>query len=416
MVVETDHQWSMKDIGHELSELAQTAGANVVGIIEQQRDKPHPAFFVGTGKLEEIRKDISFYDANLVVFSGSLSPAQQRNLERELDVRVIDRTQLILDIFAQRARTREGKLQVELAQLTYLLPRLTGKGQALSRLAGGIGTRGPGETKLEADRRRIRKRITDLKNDIEEVKKTRKIQRSGQKHNLPLIALVGYTNAGKSTLLQTLMHMTQPDKQEQVYIANQLFATLDPLMRLISIKGHDSFLITDTVGFIRDLPPTLIAAFKATLEVIQEADILLHVVDGSEENLDLHLAATREVLEDLKVINKPTITVLNKADLGSMPSSRGIENPVQISALNQIGIHQLLTMIDTLLLESKEKGTWLIPYQEMQLVDFLHQHGQVINSEYTPEGILIKGEIEKRKSKNLHQYTILEHINREERH
>jgi len=293
----------------ELSRLAEAAGATPILRVMQERRSPNPATFLGAGKVESLRVACDETGANLVVVDNELSPAQLRNLEEGLDRRVVDRTQLILDIFARRARTREGKLQVELAQLRYLLPRLVGAATALSRLGGGIGTRGPGETKLETDRRRIRRRIGALADAIELVRRRRaQLRDRRQRASVPTVALVGYTNAGKSTLFNRLTG-------QQAQVSDALFVTLDPLVRQVTLPDQRQILLSDTVGFIDRLPHALVAAFRATLEEVAEADLLLHVIDGSSEDRELHADAVRRVLVDVEAADVPMLTVFNKCDL-----------------------------------------------------------------------------------------------------
>jgi GTP-binding protein HflX len=292
----------------ELGQLARSAGARVVGSVVQERPRRDPATLIGRGKAEEVARLADEKSADVIVFDDELSPAQQRNLEETVERKTLDRTQLILDIFARRARTREGRLQVELAQLDYMLPRLTGKGVLLSRLGGGIGTRGPGETKLETDRRRIRQRIANIRRDIEKVRRDRHTRRVGrQRTAAPLVALVGYTNAGKSTLFTAL---TQSDTD----VSEQLFMTLDPLVRRAPLGGGPEVLLVDTVGFIQKLPHSLVAAFRATMEEITSADLLLHVMDASAEDLEAREAAVDSVLQEIGAQGQPRIVVLNKSD------------------------------------------------------------------------------------------------------
>ena len=305
----SNHDWSVADSLEELSHLAKTAGANVVGTLTQRLDVPSPAYYIGRGKIEELinLKDQTKYDA--VIFDDELSPRQQRNLEEALGVKVIDRTALILQIFARKARTHEGKLQVELAQHQYLLPRLVGQWQHLERLGGGIGTRGPGESQLETDRRLIHKRISLLQNKIESVRKHRALYRRRRKETgAPIVALVGYTNAGKSTLFNTL-------SKASVDVENKLFSTLDPVTRRLTLPTGQRLLITDTVGFIHKLPPSIIAAFHATLEELDEADLLLHIVDIIHKNAANQCHIVETILKELNLGNKPRITVFNKLDL-----------------------------------------------------------------------------------------------------
>jgi len=321
--------------------LARTAGAEVVAEITQAQNAPNPATLIGKGKIEEAIQASKKNKCDLVIFDNELSGIQARNLEEAFGLRVIDRTALILDIFAKRARTAEAKLQVELAQLTYLLPRLTGRGVLLSKLGGGIGTRGPGETKLEYDRRRIRKKISHLKKKTERIVLHRRRLRKRRK-GLTVGAIVGYTNAGKSTLLNCLT-------RAEVRTTDGLFATLDPTTRRLDLEGKRRILLTDTVGFIQNLPHHLIDAFKATLEETKEADFLLHVVDISSPYFKEQMASVQELLEELEVIGKPTITVLNKIDQADKPTVyhllRRTPNSVAISALKGEGIDNLLEVI-----------------------------------------------------------------------
>lgn len=293
----------------ELRELAKSAGARVIDEVIQHRDRPDPATYIGKGKVQELREQILVEGVAVVIFDEELSPSQQKNLEEALDTKVVDRTAIILDIFAKRARTKEGKLQVELAQLNYRLNRLTGHRDYLSRLGGGIGTRGPGETKLEMDRRQIRHRIATLRREIEHIRKHRQLHRERRRRdNLPLVSLVGYTNAGKSTLFQAL-------SKEDTLVSSRLFSTLDPLIRRIQLGGSFPVLISDTVGFIRKLPHLLVSAFRATLEEVVEADLILHVIDASDPDHEQKRTVVNAVLEEIGAGDHPRLTVYNKADL-----------------------------------------------------------------------------------------------------
>lgn len=320
----------------ELDSLARTAGAAPVAVLTQARLKPDQKYFIGTGKVDELRALCGAQDADLIIFDHEVSPSQIRNLEETLGIKVIDRTELILDIFAQHARTREGVLQVELAQAEFTLSRLTGRYQMLSRLGGGIGTRGPGETKLEMDRRRIRKNISLLKKELEEVRKNRHLLREKRKSSQILTgALIGYTNAGKSTLLNALSHAT-------IQTANQLFTTLDPVTRRIYLPEGKVVLLTDTVGFIQKLPHQLIDAFRATLEEVTEADFLVHVVDSSARYIEDQMTVVLNLLRELKAVNQPILTVFNKMDKLESPKQiekllKKYQPAVCISALNKTG-------------------------------------------------------------------------------
>ncbi len=341
--------WQIEDELDELAQLARTAGATVSARLTQSRHMPDPRYFLGAGKVQELALMVQEYGANIVIVDQELSATQQRTIEQIVAVKVVDRTEVILDIFAQRANTREGKLQVELAQLKYLYPRLVGKGLTLSRLGGGIGTRGPGETKLEIDRRRIRDRINFLENETAKIKTHRDTQRRHRTEvNLPVVALAGYTNAGKSTLLNAL-------NKSDVFVEDKLFATLDPTTRRAILPDHSSILFVDTVGFIKKLPTTLIAAFRATLEEVTVADIILHVVDASHPNVIDQITSVYDVLSELGAIDRPLITVLNKAELVRTEDLRWlvsqVPSPVIISAAKRLGLSNLLTEIQKLVQE-----------------------------------------------------------------
>lgn len=384
-----DDEWQVEESLKELNSLADTAGARVVGEFMQNRQRPDVATFIGKGKVEELAEYCQQVGANLVISDRELSPAQSRNLEEKLGVKVIDRTQLILDIFAGRAQTKEGRLQVELAQLKYMLPRLIGQGLKLSRLGGGIGTRGPGETKLETDRRRIRKRISDLERELREVQRHRALLRKDRKDEpFPLVSLVGYTNAGKSTLLKALTGA-------EVLIENKLFATLDPTTRRVLLPNNDTVLLTDTVGFIQNLPHHLVAAFRATLEEVVEADLLLHVVDASHLNHERHINAVQEVLKQLGAQDKPMIIVFNKIDeVMDLQSISHTDIPaVNISALSGEGIEELLQMVASMLKQRYTVIKLTIPYHKSNLVSLLHQKGKVVQEKYQEDGIEVEVEI-----------------------
>ncbi|MCW3490712.1 GTPase HflX [Dethiobacter alkaliphilus] len=384
-----DTQWNIEETMHELALLAETAGAQPVAEIIQKRQRPDSAFYVGKGKAEEIRLIVEETNAQLVLFDDELSPSQRRNLEEAVAVRVVDRTALILDIFAQRAKTKEGKLQVELAQLHYLLPRLTGMGVQLSRLAGGIGTRGPGETKLEVDRRRIRKRISDLKKEIEEIKKHRTLHRKArQEVPLPVVTLVGYTNAGKSTLLNAL---TNAD----VFAEDKLFATLDPTTRQVELPGGSMFLLTDTVGFIQKLPHHLVAAFRATLEEVLEADLLLHVVDTSHPQAAEQMNAVQNILQQLGAQELPAIVVFNKMDMPEAHANLSAlagEWPehVAVSAKNQVGLDTLLEAISDNLQKNHVRLDLTLPFGSEKILAIIRKYGQLEQEEYKADGIAVR--------------------------
>lgn len=384
-----DSLWTVDDSLEELKQLADTAGATVIKKFIQKRPKPDPAFFIGRGKVQELALYAQQENIDLCIFDDELSPAQQRNIESVMGIRILDRTALILDIFAQRARTNEGKLQVELAQLQYTLPRIMGKGLMLSRLGGGIGTRGPGETKLEVDRRRIRDRIAFIKEQIEKVKAVRSLHRSKRKkNNVFEVSLVGYTNAGKSTLLNTLTN-------SDIYAKDQLFATLDPTTRQLTLPNKQEIIITDTVGFIQRLPHQLIAAFRSTLEVVTEADLLVHVIDVSHELYKEQAAAVHEVLKEIGAETKPVITVYNKIDklpLDSKLADRLAleEDTVCISAAKKLNLETLQQMIESHLKSKAVEVTLCIPYAETAKAAQLHETANVLEQEYTENGAVMK--------------------------
>ena len=371
----------------ELAELVKTAGATVVGNIIQKRERRHPGMYVGTGKVEEIAELINSTNATGIVCDDELSPAQLNNLEMMLDTKVMDRTLIILDIFAARATTSEGKIQVELAQLKYRLSRLSGLGKSMSRLGGGIGTRGPGEKKLEIDRRLINDRIAQLRRELKEVQKHREITRAKrEKNQMPVVAIVGYTNAGKSTLLN---HLTEAEVLEE----DKLFATLDPTTRVLELSGRQEVLLTDTVGFIRKLPHHLIEAFKSTLEEAKYADYILHVVDSSNSQREKQMHITYSTLDDLGVKDKTIITLFNKQDL------RTDDDPLHdfradyvlnISAGKDEGLEEVKTLLEDILRENKIYIERVIPYDKAGIIQSIRKHGELLSEEYVPEGIEIK--------------------------
>ena len=371
----------------ELAELVKTAGATVVGTLIQKRETIHLGTYVGTGKVEEIAQLIAQTGATGIVCDDELSPAQLRNLENMLDTKVMDRTLIILDIFAARATTSEGKIQVELAQLKYRLSRLSGLGKTMSRLGGGIGTRGPGEKKLEIDRRLINDRIAQLNRELKEVVKHREITRAKRaKSEVPVVAIVGYTNAGKSTLLN---HLTDAEVLEE----DKLFATLDPTTRMLELDGHQQVLLTDTVGFIRKLPHHLIEAFKSTLEEAKYADYIFHVVDASNPQMDKQMHIVYETLDHLGVKNKKMVTLFNKMD------QRTEEEPLQdfradhilqISAANNQGLDEIKALLQEMLREDKVYIERVIPYAQAGIIQLVREKGELVSEEYVPEGIEIK--------------------------
>lgn len=376
----------------ELADLVKTAGAKVAGTLIQKREKIHPATYVGTGKVQEIADLIDMTGATGVVCDDELSPAQMKNLEELLDIKVMDRTLIILDIFAARATTSEGKIQVELAQLKYRRSRLAGFGRSMSRLGGGIGTRGPGEKKLEIDRRLISDRIAQLNRELKEVQRHREINRAKrEKNSIPVVAIVGYTNAGKSTLLN---HLTDAEVLEE----DKLFATLDPTTRILELPGKQQVLLTDTVGFIRKLPHHLIEAFKSTLEEAKYADYIFHVVDSSNPQRDKQMHITYETLDDLKVQDKTVVTLFNKQD------ARTDDDPLHdfradhvlfISAGRDEGLEELKELLAQLLRENKTYLEKVIPYTDAGIIQQIRKNGELLSEEYVPEGILVKAYIGK---------------------
>ncbi|WP_258298092.1 GTPase HflX [Paenibacillus peoriae] len=374
----------------ELVKLAETAGVEVLSVLTQNKEAKDSKWFIGKGKVEELRAVAEELGANTAIFDQELSGAQVRNLEESLDLKIIDRTQLILDIFAQRAKTREGIIQVELAQLSYLLPRLSGHGKNLSRLGGGIGTRGPGESKLETDRRHIRDRISDLKRQLEEVTRHRYLHRERrQKSGIVQVALVGYTNAGKSTLLKQL---TAAD----VYIENQLFATLDPTSRTMELPSGKEIILTDTVGFIQNLPHDLVASFRATLEEANEAHLILHVVDASSDMRDEQMKVVETILQQLGAADKPQIVLFNKKDactpeqLEMLPSGEGY---LKISAFDEGNLLRIRELIQEHL--SGDTLRFRIPAERGDLTSVLYRIGDVLLTEYDGNDVIYEVEIQR---------------------
>jgi len=374
-------KWDLQDSLTELAELANSAGAEVVDTVTQKLQKPTAPYYIGKGKAESLKPALQDQQVTSVIFDDELSPAQGRNLENLLSRKVLDRTQLILDIFAQRARSREGRLQIELAQLQYLLPRLTRMWHHLSRQTGGIGTRGPGETQLEVDRRRVQERIARLERELESVRKTRAVQRQGRKrHQWPVAAVVGYTNAGKSTLLNLL---TGAD----VVAENKLFATLDPTTRSFVLPNKQRVLLTDTVGFLRKLPHTLIESFKATLEEVSEADLLIHVVDLSHPRVDDQIEAVENVVKELDAFGKQTVIVFNKIDNLSNRDSidtylRRFPGSVAISARTGEDVNKLVQALQDALSAWRLRSRFKIPASESALIAEIHRVGHVLELKY----------------------------------
>jgi len=376
-----------EDSVSELAELVKTAGATVVGTMIQKREMRHPGTYIGTGKVEELAELIQMLGATGIVCDDELTPAQLKNLEDLLDTKVMDRTLVILDIFAARASTSEGKIQVELAQLKYRLGRLTGLGRSMSRLGGGIGTRGPGEKKLEMDRRLIKDRIAQLNRELKEVRMHRDVTRSQREKNAkPVAAIVGYTNAGKSTLLNTL---TDAGVLEE----DKLFATLDPTTRVLELKGRQEILLTDTVGFIRKLPHHLIEAFKSTLEEAKYADYILHVVDASNPQMDKQMLIVYETLYNLDVKNKTVITLFNKQDVRTDREPLHdfkADYTLSISAKNGTGLEELKDLLCEILRENKVLVERVIPYAKAGIIQQIRKSGELLEEQYQEDGIYVR--------------------------
>jgi len=397
-------KWDLRDSMEELRELASSAGAEVVDTVTQKLPKPTAPFYIGKGKAEALKDSVQNQHVTSVIFNDELSPAQGRNLENLLSRKVLDRTQLILDIFAQRARSREGRLQIELAQLQYLLPRLTRMWSHLSRQSGGIGTRGPGETQLEVDRRRVQERIARLERELEAVRKTRSVQRQGRKrHQWPVAAVVGYTNAGKSTLLNL---MTGAD----VLAVDKLFATLDPTTRSLTLPNNQRVLLTDTVGFLRKLPHTLIESFKATLEEVSEADLLIHIVDLSHPRVDEHMHAVDNVVNELGAFGKQTLIVFNKIDILENRDlaeiyRRRFPGSVAISARTGQGIDQFVEVLQSALGAWRLRSRFRVPLSESNLIAEVHRVGHVLDLRYDGEDAVITAHVPPHLEQKLSNFT-----------
>ncbi len=378
-----------EDSLEELAELVKTAGATVVGTLIQKREKIHPGTYVGTGKVNEIAELVASTGATGIVCDDELTPAQLKNLEMYIDTKIMDRTLIILDIFAARATTSEGKIQVELAQLKYRLSRLAGLGRSMSRLGGGIGTRGPGEKKLEIDRRLINDRIAQLRRELKEVQKHREITRAKrEKNQIPVVAIVGYTNAGKSTLLN---HMTDAKVLEE----DKLFATLDPTTRILELEAKQQVLLTDTVGFIRKLPHHLIEAFRSTLEEAKYADIIFHVVDASNPQREKQMHITYQTLDDLGVKDKTFVTLFNKQDARDESDNEPLKDfradyALGISAKENQGLEELKSLLEEILREDKIYIERVIPYDKAGVISLIRKQGELVSEEYVSDGIEIK--------------------------
>lgn len=380
----------------ELAGLAEADGVTVAGQMIQSLERPNTATLIGKGKVEELAELCRNMEADMVIFNDELSGVQLRNLEEALEVRVIDRTILILDIFADRAVSREGKLQVELAQLQYRMPRLTGFGRSLSRLGGGIGTRGPGEKKLETDRRHIAGRIDDIKAELARIGKTRQVQRSGrEKSQIPVVALMGYTNSGKSAIMNRLLQLSERE-DKTVSSQNMLFATLDTQHRKITLEQGSEFILIDTVGFVSRLPHSLVEAFKSTLEEVRYADLLIHVVDSSYENRDFYMEVTNKVIEQIGAGDKDQIVAYNKMDIAkSVPLDVSGHEVVYLSAKTGENINVLVEKIREKIFGGRVEMTLLIPYQRGDITSYLCENAQILSMEYEEEGTLLHGKLER---------------------
>lgn len=380
----------------ELAGLAEADGVTVAGQMIQSLERPNTATLIGKGKVEELAELCRNMEADMVIFNDELSGVQLRNLEEALEVRVIDRTILILDIFADRAVSREGKLQVELAQLQYRMPRLTGFGRSLSRLGGGIGTRGPGEKKLETDRRHIAGRIDDIKAELARIGKTRQVQRSGrEKSQIPVVALMGYTNSGKSAIMNRLLQLSERE-DKTVSSQDMLFATLDTQHRKITLEQGSEFILIDTVGFVSRLPHSLVEAFKSTLEEVRYADLLIHVVDSSYENRDFYMEVTNKVIEQIGAGDKAQIVAYNKMDIAkSVPLDVSGHEAVYLSAKTGENVNVLVEKIREKIFGGRVEMTLLIPYQRGDITSYLCENAQIFSMEYEEEGTLLHGKLER---------------------
>ena len=388
----------------ELAALAETAGSTVLDALIQRRDKPDPATFIGSGKVSELKAIVKSTGADTVVCDGELSPSQLRNLEDKVKVKVVDRTALILDIFAQHAKSKEGKAQVELAQMSYMLPRLRGWGDSLSRQAGGIGGRGPGETKIEVDRRRIRDKMSKLRREIGDMKVARDTKRQERKRNsIPSVAIAGYTNAGKSSLLNRLTNAG-------VLVQNALFATLDPTVRRSETSDGRTYTLTDTVGFVKHLPHDLIDAFKSTLEEVSGADVIVHVVDGSHPDPLGQIKAVRGVIADIGGAKIPEIIALNKADIADpeVIAQVLIQEPdaYLISVHSGVGIEKLIRAIESSLPRPRIEVRTVLPYDRGDLVSQIHEHGEILSQEYLPEGTSLHAMVDGSLAHALEKYSV----------
>ncbi|ANP80893.1 MULTISPECIES: GTPase HflX [Bacillus] len=388
---EDDFAYSME----ELTNLAEACDVEVIGQVTQNLQRVNPSHYIGKGKIEEVAAYICEIDANMVIFNDELSPSQIRNLEEDLDCKVIDRTILILDIFAQRAKTKEAQLQVEVAHLQYMMPRLIGLRESLGRQSGGVGTKnkGVGEKKLELDRRKIEEQISVLNKDLEALVAQRQTQRKQRKKNeIPVVALVGYTNAGKSTTMNAMLEIYNGTEEKQVFEKDMLFATLETSVRNIDLPDNKSFLLTDTVGFVSKLPHHLVKAFRSTLEEVAEADLLIHVVDYANPNYEQLIDITNETLKKIGVENIPTIYAYNKSDMVDVEIPKVQEDRVYLSAKKHVGIEELVEMIRSHIYKEYTKCEMLIPYDQGQVVSYFNNHAHVLSTSYENEGTKLEVE------------------------
>lgn len=382
---EDDFAYSME----ELTNLAEACDVEVIGQVTQNLQRVNPSHYIGKGKIEEVAAYVQEIDANMVIFNDELSPSQIRNLEEDLDCKVIDRTILILDIFAQRAKTKEAQLQVEVAHLQYMMPRLIGLRESLGRQSGGVGTKnkGVGEKKLELDRRKIEEQISVLNKDLEALVAQRQTQRKQRKKNeIPVVALVGYTNAGKSTTMNAMLEIYNGTEEKQVFEKDMLFAALETSVRNIDLPDNKSFLLTDTVGFVSKLPHHLVKAFRSTLEEVAEADLLIHVVDYANPNYEQLIDITNETLKKIGVENIPTIYAYNKSDMVDVEIPKVQEDRVYLSAKKHVGIEELVEMIRSHIYKEYTKCEMLIPYDQGQVVSYFNNHAHVLSTSYENEG------------------------------
>ncbi|HFK1784518.1 TPA: GTPase HflX [Bacillus cereus] len=388
---EDDFAYSME----ELTNLAEACDVEVIGQVTQNLQRVNPSHYIGKGKIEEVAAYVQEIDANMVIFNDELSPSQIRNLEEDLDCKVIDRTILILDIFAQRAKTKEAQLQVEVAHLQYMMPRLIGLRESLGRQSGGVGTKnkGVGEKKLELDRRKIEEQISVLNKDLEALVAQRQTQRKQRKKNeMPVVALVGYTNAGKSTTMNAMLEIYNGTEEKQVFEKDMLFATLETSVRNIDLPDNKSFLLTDTVGFVSKLPHHLVKAFRSTLEEVAEADLLIHVVDYANPNYEQLIDITNETLKKIGVENIPTIYAYNKSDMVDVEIPKVQEDRVYLSAKKHVGIEELVEMIRSHIYKEYTKCEMLIPYDHGQVVSYFNNHAHVLSTSYENEGTKLEVE------------------------